>query len=136
MIGNVYVFNATPNDMTLLLNDHILDALLTGTQETSSYAPASTKAPRNAATGNPGTATFGSQNTLVVSFPDGTSQSYPVNINPDQPQIDSDLQLYIFFNQVVLVMPSGSGSEPGQSVIKGQPPSASDVAAMQEQTQR
>jgi len=115
-IGSVYVFNATPNAMALLLNNHILSASTPGVQKSSSYQPSPQQVQRNPASGNPGNATFGGENTLIVSFLQGTSQQYPVTISADL-QINNDLQLYIFFNEVVLVTPTGAGES---SVIMGQ----------------
>lgn len=117
MAGTVYVFNGTPNAMLLILNNQILTTNLAGIQKTSNYAPQQTTAPRNPAAGNPGNAQFGGSNTLIVSFPSGTSQTYPVNIDPNQIQIDNDLQLYIFFNVVILVIPGGSASSQGQQQV-------------------
>jgi len=116
-VGNVYVFNATPNTMTLILNAHLLSASTAGVQKSSSYQPSPQQVQRNAAGGNPGNATFGGQNQLLVSFPQGTSQQYPVTIDSNAVQIGNDLQLYIFFNEVVLVTPTGTGES---TVIEGQ----------------
>lgn len=129
-IGSVYVFNATPNTMTLLLNNHILSGSTPGVQKTSSYQPSPQQVARNSAQGNPGNATFGAQNTLIVSFPTGTDQSYPVNINPNAVQITNDLQLYIFFNEVVLVTPTGAAGE--STVIEGQQLSAQEKQQVEE----
>ena len=114
-LGNVYVFNSTPNTMTLLLNNHILSASTSGVQKSSSYQPSPQQVQRNSASGNPGNATFGGSNELIVSFPAGSSQQYEVPV-PQDLQITNDLQLYIFFNQVVLVSPTGAGTS---TVIEG-----------------
>lgn len=120
--GNVYVFNATPNSALLLLNDHILSPSLAGVQQSSSYAPSSVSAPRNPAAGNPGVAQFGGVNSLIVSFPSGSSQHYPVNIDSSNPDysLQNDLELYVFYNEVVLVSPFGSASLPGTSLSNTQ----------------
>ena len=104
-IGNVYVFNTTSNAMNLILNNHIVTGQLSGVTSSNGYAPTSLSIPRNPSSGNPGNATFGGQNNLIVSFPDGTAQSYTVNIDPSQIPITGDLQLYIFFNILVLLTP-------------------------------
>jgi hypothetical protein len=117
MAGNVYVFNATPNTMTLLLNEHLLKASVQGVQSSNSYTPTAISVARNPAD-NPGVAQFGSTNALVVSFDAGGAQNYSVPIDPNALPITSDLQLYIFFNEVVLVSPTGSGTD---SVISGSP---------------
>jgi hypothetical protein len=119
MAGNVYVFNATPNAMLLLLNNHIAASNLAGTQQSSSYAPQSVSVLRNPASGDPGVAQFGGVNSLVVSFPAGTSQTYPIVIDPNNLQIDNDLQLYIFFNECVLVSPAGNATPEQQKNISG-----------------
>ena len=130
-IGNVYVFNGTPNGMLLILNNAVLTASLSGTAQSSNYVPNVVQAARNPSTTNPGNATFGGANTLIVSFTGGTSQTYPVNIDPNQVQLSSDLQLYIFFNEVVLVTPTGQANQNGQStVITGDEISQDEVDAL------
>lgn len=107
-IGNVYVFNTTSNAMNLILNNHIVSGQLNGVTSSNGYTPTTLSIPRNPSSGNPGNATFGGQNTLIVSFPDGTAQSYTVNIDPSIIPITGDLQLYIFFNILVLLSPGVS----------------------------
>ena len=116
-LGNVYIFNATPNTMTLILNNSVLVSSLAGIRVASRYQPVLHETQRNPAPGDPGNATFGGTNTLIVSFPGGGSQTYPVDIDPNQIQISNDLQLYIYFNEVVLVSPSGSAQPSGQAVV-------------------
>lgn len=125
-VGSVYYFNATPNAMLLLNNNAILNQSLAGVSQSSSYAPSANQVARNSGQTS-GNKTFGTTNTLVVSFPDGTSQTYPVNIDPNKITIDQDVQLYIFFNEVVLVDPTGTGT---QSVIQGSAVSAAEVEAL------
>lgn len=109
MPGNVYVFNATANNMTLFLNDCPLNSL-NGVTPSNGYAPLSLTVPRNPSTDSPGNATFGGKNKLIVSFAasGGTSQEYEIDIPSNQAPIASDLQLYIFFNEVVLLI-NGAG---------------------------
>jgi len=116
-VGNVYLFNATPNAMALILNNHVLAANVAGVQSSTSYQPSPNQVPRNSSTGNPGNATFGGTNVLIVSFPAGTSQTYDIDIDSNQVQIGNDMQLYVFFNQCVLVSPTGAGTS---IVINGQ----------------
>ncbi|HEX6038058.1 hypothetical protein [Longimicrobium sp.] len=130
--GNVYLFNTTANSMALLLNNHILTVSLPGVTSSNGYTPTNISAARNPASGNPGTATFGGQNVLIVSFPDGSSQQYNVDIPLSSAPITQDLQLYLFFNQVVLVI-NGDGTNinpQSAQVIQGQPVSV-DIAALQ-----
>jgi hypothetical protein len=108
MIGNVYVFNTTANAMNLILNNHLVPGQLNGVTSGNGYVPTSVSVQRNSSSGNPGNATFGGQNNLIVSFPDGTAQSYNVDINPSVIPITGDLQLYIFFNILVLLAPGVS----------------------------
>jgi hypothetical protein len=129
MAGNVYVFNATPNTMSLFLNQHLLKASVQGVQQSNSYAPTPISVARNPAD-NPGVAQFGSTNDLVVSFDAGGAQDYSVPIDPNVLPITADLQLYIFFNEVVLVTPTGSGTA---SVINGTPTLASKLEELQAQ---
>lgn len=129
MAGNVYVFNATPNTMSLFLNEHLLKASVQGVQQSASYTPTAISVARNPAD-NPGVAQFGSTNDLVVSFDAGGAQDYSVPIDPNSLPITDDLQLYIFFNEVVLVSPTGSGTA---SVITGSPTSAERLADLQAQ---
>lgn len=117
MAGNVYVFNATPNTMSLFLNEHLLKAGVTGVQASNQYTPSAITVARNPAD-HAGVAQFGSENELVVSFDAGGSQEYSVPIDPNELPITDDLQLYIFFNQVVLVTPTGAGKS---DVIVGNP---------------
>ncbi len=118
MAGNVYVFNGTPNAMALILNNTILTASLAGVAQTSNYVPQQVIVPRNPSPGNPGNATFGGQNTLIVSFTSGGgSQVYSVDIDPNLIPIGNDVQLYIFFNEVVLVSPTGQANQNGQSMV-------------------
>jgi hypothetical protein len=122
-VGNVYYFNATPNKVELLNNNHILKESLGGIEKSTGYvAPAGT-AERNSANES-GNKTFGEHNKFVVSFPDGTSQEYPVTIDSNAIHIDRDVQLYIFFNQVVLVTPEGNGSA---TVIAGRTLSDAEI---------
>jgi|GEM_PF-2955626 len=120
--GSVFLFNTTENNMTLLLNQHILTALLNGVTSSNGYTPTNISAARNASTGNPGTATFGGTNVLIISFPDGTSQQYEVDINPGTAPLTQDLQLYMFYNQVVLVI-NGNGTDipPQSQAFQGKP---------------
>jgi len=127
MAGNVYVFNATPNTMSLFLNQHLLKASVQGVQQSNSYTPTAISVARNPAD-NPGVAQFGSKNDLVVSFDAGGAQDYSVPIDPNTLPITADLQLYIFFNEVVLVSPTGSGTS---SVINGQDVSAETLKQLQ-----
>jgi hypothetical protein len=115
MAGNVYVFNATPNVMSLFLNEHLLKASVPGVLQANAYAPTPLTVARNPAD-HSGVAQFGTDNDLTVSFDAGGSQDYSVPIDPNQLPITSDLQLYIFFDEVVLVTPTGSGQS---SVIEG-----------------
>jgi hypothetical protein len=128
MAGNVYVFNATPNAMLLILNNHIAAANVAGVQQSSAYAPQSVTIARNPSSGDSGQAQFGGINTLIVSFPSGTSQTYPIVIDPNDQQINNDLELYIFFNECVLVSPAGTASPQGQKNIQGQALSAAHAA--------
>jgi hypothetical protein len=117
--GNVYVFNATPNTMSLFLNNHLLKTSVSGVTQSASYAPTPFSVSRNPAD-HSGVAQFGTYNEFIVSFDAGGSQSYSITIDPNQLSITSDLQLYIFFNEVVLVTPTGDGES---TVIVGQPAS-------------
>jgi hypothetical protein len=123
MAGNVYVFNATPNVMSLFLNEHLLKASVPGVLQANSYAPTPLTVARNPAD-HSGVAQFGTDNDLTVSFDAGGSQDYSVPIDPNQLPITSDLQLYIFFDEVVLVTPTGSGQS---SVIEGSQTSQAKV---------
>jgi hypothetical protein len=122
-VGNVYYFNATPNAMLLLNNNHILNGNLAGTQKANGYAPNTGTIGRSSADKS-GNETFGEQNKLVVSFPAGTSQEYEVDINSNEIHIERDVELYIFFNQVVLVSPEGAGDS---VVITGKALSEAEV---------
>jgi hypothetical protein len=119
--GSVYYFNATPNAMLLLNNNHLLNANVAGIAKSGGYKAAGSSVLRDSAD-HTNNKTFGTDNTLVVSFPDGGSQEYPVHIDPNSVQITNDVQLYIYFNQVVLVTPTGSG-QGSQLVIDGTPAS-------------
>lgn len=118
MAGNVYVFNGTPNTMALILNNTILSLSLAGVQQSSNYVPQQIIVARNPAT-NSNNATFGTDNTLIVSFSSGGggSQTYSVDIDPNLIPITSDVQLYIFFNEVVIVSPTGQANQNGQSQL-------------------
>lgn len=116
-VGNVYVFNSTPNTVMLILNGQLITGTLTGITQSSGYAPNSTTVARNSSSGNPGNNTFGAQNSLIVSFSGGGAQTYPVNIPLSEAQIASDLQLYVFYNEVILVLPSGQAGPGGSSQV-------------------
>ncbi|HYP40375.1 MAG TPA: hypothetical protein VEX13_08435 [Chloroflexia bacterium] len=123
-MGNVYVFNATTNDMTLILNNHPISGTLSAAAQGSSYKPNVTTIARVPGSGNPQTANFGGQNVLIVSFPAGGSQLYNVNVNQTlQNQQATDLQLYIFYTDAVLVSPGQQQDNPtGESlVLQGKP---------------
>jgi hypothetical protein len=124
--GNVYVFNATPNTVSLFLNSHMLKASVPGVQLSTQYTPTPTSVARNPAD-KPGVAQFGSDNTLIVSFDAGGAQEYSIPIDPNQIPITADLQLYIFFNEVVLVTPTGAGQ---QVVFKGKAVNKADIEAV------
>lgn len=121
--GNVYVFNATPNTMSLLLNSHVLKVSVAGVTQSNQYQPTPIVVPRNPAD-HSGVAQFGTDNELIVSFDAGGAQEYSITIDPNEVAITADLQLYIFFNQVVLVSPDGSGQS---NVIVGAPAAAAKV---------
>lgn len=127
-VGSVYYFNATPNSMALLLNDHLLNASVAGVTKSGAYKPVGNSAARNPAD-HSHSKTFGTYNTLTVSF-DAGDQTYKFEIDPSVVAVANDVQLYIFFNQVVLVLPSGAGAD-SQQVIDGQPSSkeTSDLLA-------
>jgi hypothetical protein len=114
-VGNVYVFNGTPNTVTLILNGQPISGSLTGIAQGSGYAANSTTVGRSPSPGNPGNNTFGGQNSLIVSFSGGGAQTYPVNIPLGEAQISSDLQLYVFYNEVILVLPGGTAGPGGGS---------------------
>jgi 2',3'-cyclic-nucleotide 2'-phosphodiesterase (5'-nucleotidase family) len=124
--GNLYYFNATPRVMTLINNNHILNAKVEGVQKSSGYAPTSNSAARVAATKSE-ESTFGQQNALVVSLTPGGSQEYPVDIDPNEFPLEEDLELYIFYNQVVLVSSTGKARS---TVINGSPLSDSEAEAL------
>lgn len=112
-MGNVYVFNATTNDMTLILNNHPVSGTLSAAAQSTSYKPNVVSIARVPGSGNPGTANFGGQNVLIVSFPSGGSQLYNVNVNTTlQNQQATDLQLYIFYTDAVLVSPGQQQDNP------------------------
>jgi hypothetical protein len=105
-LGNVYVFNATPNQLKLTLNKEPLNQDFDGIAQTNGYAPVGRKVPRSAASANPGDATFGGKNRLVVS---GSAQSYIVVIPPTIP-LNKDVQLYLYSESCILVDPFGVGT--------------------------
>ncbi|HYN84645.1 MAG TPA: hypothetical protein VER32_05285 [Pyrinomonadaceae bacterium] len=111
--GNVYIFNATPNQIGLFLNQYPLNSI-NGVASTNAYAPNSQTVARNPSPGNPGVAQFGGQNSLLVNFPSTGGQAlvYTINIPSTTYNLSQDLQLYIFFDEVVLV--SGTTDATGQ----------------------
>ena len=123
-LGSVYYFNATPYTVMLINNLHLLNAKVAGITQAGSYVPNGSSESRNSAD-NSNDATFGTNNSLAVSYPHG-GQTYPVKIDPGQAQIGTDVQLYIFFNEVVLVLPSGAGTG-SQQVFQGQPSSKEEM---------
>ncbi|HEX8219972.1 MAG TPA: hypothetical protein VF914_12285 [Chloroflexia bacterium] len=129
-MGNVYVFNATTNDMSLFLNNHPVTGTLTGAAQATSYKPNVVSIPRVPGSGNPQIASFGGQNTLIVVFPAGGSQQYNVNVNQTlQNQQATDLQLYIFYTDAVLVSPGAQqdNSSGESSVLQGEAVPAGQV---------
>jgi hypothetical protein len=128
-VGNVYVFNATPNTVSLFLNQHLLKASVAGVTQSNQYAPTPIAVQRNPAD-HAGVAQFGTDNELIVSFDAGGAQDYSITIDPNAVPITADLQLYIFFNQVVLVTPDGSGQS---TVITGVSTSAAKLDALKAQ---
>lgn len=129
-MGNVYVFNATTNDMSLFLNNHPVTGTLTGAAQSTSYKPNVVSIPRVPGSGNPQIASFGGQNTLIVVFPAGGSQQYNVNVNQTlQNQQATDLQLYIFYTDAVLVSPGAQqDNSSGESmVLQGEAVAAGQV---------
>ncbi|MFL6137454.1 MAG: hypothetical protein ACJ74O_06605 [Frankiaceae bacterium] len=131
-LGDVYIFNATPNALLLIINNQPMYGRLAGILSSSGYAPNSIAVSRNSSPSNPGNNTFGGQNTLVVYVTGGGAQSYPVNIPTSEAQLGHDLQLYVFYNEVVLVLPSGSATDPFGSarVIGGTRISEEDISAL------
>src|SRR5580704_15147993 len=124
MAGNVYVFNATPYQIPFLILNNFPAGTLAPIVQSSGYAAASVTVARNPSPQNPGNNTFGGQNTLIVDFTSGTSQKYQVNIDSNVMQINSDLQLYLFYSAAVLVAPSGAAT---QLVITGTPVSHKEI---------
>lgn len=117
--GYVFVFNATTNTVTLVLNSHpVPNGTLNAAGKSSNYKPNVVPIRRVSGSGNPQAAQFGGQNQLVVSFPSGGSLQYEVDPNADlQNQIGLSLQLYIFYTAVVLVWPGQQESQLGQSQV-------------------
>lgn len=131
--GNIYIFNATPNQIGLFLNQYPLNSI-NGVASTNGYAPNSQTVARNPSPGNPGVAQFGGQNSLIVNFPStgGQAQVYQVNINSQTYNLSQDLQLYVFFDEVVLVSgTSDTSDQPGQSQsIEGTPATKDEMKAL------
>jgi hypothetical protein len=112
MAGNVYVFNTTNAQLQLILNNTVVSSTLAAVTQSGGYAPSTLTIPRNPSSGNPGTNQFGATNNLIVSYSSGggTSQLFPINIDPNANPIANDLQLYILFNVAVLEAQGGQGS--------------------------
>jgi hypothetical protein len=112
-MANVYMFNTYNNQANLNLNTWGLPNPLAAAAPPN-YTPTSTNRPRNPSKGNPGIAQFGAQNTLIVAFgtldsPDAT-YSYEIDgISYEDVPSSQDLQLYIFYNTIVLVKQSEAG---------------------------
>ena len=122
--GNIYIFNATPNQIGLFLNQYPLNSI-NGVASTNGYVPNAQTVARNPSPSNPGVAQFGGQNSLLVNFPStgGQAQVYQINISSQTYNLSQDLQLYVFFDEVVLVSgTSDTSDQPAQSQsIEGTP---------------
>jgi hypothetical protein len=113
-MSHVYVFNATPVDMRLTLNGRLVGDLH-GTMHLHDHTPQTMVIARDEST-KPGH--FGPKNTLVVTPEAGPSQVYRFSIGPELPT-GVELQLYLFFKDIVLVSPVVATSIQGRARAAG-----------------
>ncbi|MDT3395910.1 hypothetical protein RKE29_04500 [Streptomyces sp. B1866] len=104
--GKVYIFNATPYQVTMVLNNKAIMSPLNGIKVENEYKAEVKPVKRNPAD-HSGTNEFGTYNTLAVSYDDGNPVPFPVTIYQSDHPIGQDLQLYLFEDQVTLVSKDG-----------------------------
>ena len=101
-MASVYVFNATIENMNLVLNGEPVGSI-EGMSSANGYALEPMPVPQTAGS-NPGQ--FGSQNQLIVETFQG-QHVYQVQVGSSAPP-GTDYQLYLFAGSAVLAWPSGA----------------------------
>jgi hypothetical protein len=108
-MGNVQIFNATPYNVNLLVNEYVLGEVPGAGGP--GYTPASIVAAR--APGDVGAGPqFAAKNTLIVAF-EQTAVDFVVEIDPNQVPPNADVQLYLAFDNALLVLGNSSVAIPG-----------------------
>jgi hypothetical protein len=102
--GNVQVFNATPYSVTLFVNNYVLGRVPGASGP--SYTPPSVVAVRTPGHLGPGPQ-FGTESTVVVAF-EQSAVDFTVTIDPNQVPINADVQLFLAFDNALLVLPNSS----------------------------
>jgi hypothetical protein len=102
MPGQVYVFNAMPEPVTLLLNDHLVAVSIPGVSQADGYRASEVAVPRSPET-VPSSGTFGTQNVVVAAIAGGPAFTFQIGIDPTRVPPNADLQLYIAFGDALLV---------------------------------
>ena len=123
--GTVYVFNATPENVALILNNYLVVGGLAGVSQSTGYQAQSVQVQRSASP-DPGGPEFAQRNSLIVATQSGQAYSFEVDIDPLQVQPAADLQLYVTFGSALLITPTGAGI-----AIQGGQPSAEQMAPLE-----
>ena len=103
--GKVYIYNTTNQAIKVELNDTDLEGRIPPNNgREGEYLPVPSPdavVDRSDASSTPD-AVFATTNTLEVKF-SGSSNKYPIEIDPGSFSTDIDLVLYIFYKHIVLV---------------------------------
>ncbi|HEX8336174.1 MAG TPA: hypothetical protein VF621_05550 [Pyrinomonadaceae bacterium] len=99
-MGNVYIFNATVQELTLTINEVQTDKKLPPMKATADGYTFGTMTVPRTEDAKPRRAVFGDENTLRVTRKQG-SDNYQVDIDPDQHPLEQDVQMVIFYKGMV-----------------------------------
>ncbi|HKR50518.1 MAG TPA: hypothetical protein VJT72_13270 [Pseudonocardiaceae bacterium] len=115
-LGRIYVFNATPHDITLVLNrKSVPKSKLAGIEQEKGYVPNMVAVDRSEET-TTDKPIFATKNSLDVIF-EGVPYNFQVSIPPKDYPLAKDIQLYIFYNKVELVDGEGNAEEPPRKTL-------------------
>jgi hypothetical protein len=102
MPGTVYVLNATAEAISLRVNNIDAGTVPAGTEDASvGFKPGVLKVARSTDP-QPGTAVFGTSNTMEVQSPGQDTVYKDIQIKPSAYPLNQDLEMYLFYSAAVL----------------------------------
>ena len=120
-MSNVVIFNTTANSVQIVLNNaYPGTGPIAAVASTNSWAPNSQSIARSPAAGDPGTLAFGTSTRLsVLQGGSGQSTVYDVEIPQATNPLSVDVQLYVFYDRLVLVSPQSTSEQGLTTVVQG-----------------